>query len=304
MLKPFNALIFLLICALLLFGGCVSTGSVDTKYVGVSEYGMFQPTDGKQTYQYVTRMQKKGVVKLPMEQGDLFSISMLDMRFSHVFEGFFEERMSDKGNELGLFVTLKEGPGKDNKWLGDPKTLIENRLVFSSFSKNEHEKLNSYNTLIYRGEYTGGELICKVEVVEFDKQHFDLAASVAQEVYDTYAERAMGGANSRVISEFLDVVGSKIYDRLSRDDKILECNFRLVPTNYVVNNENENYFAQYGKLLITRVARCSPYATECAIPWNSITIREDRVLNTSEDKKNLSYLLLMIEKVNNANFAP
>jgi len=83
---------------------------------------------------------------------------------------------------------------------------------------------------------------------------------------------------------------------VTRDDLILDVTLRLVPVNYVEDDNKKQYFAQYGKLLITRVSKDSLYAGKKDIEWDKIAIKDDRIINGSGTKNDLSYILLDIIK--------
>ena len=288
---------FFLVMVSMFLAACGSMNDMDTRYVGVSDYSQYSLKSGASQYESTKKMRKEQEVENALIKGDLFELSLLDVRFASVIEGVLQEMVSDKGNELGVFVTLEELPrlDKEGKPVCESRTLLDKRLVFSSFSRGAFENTNSDNVLIYRGMYNGGDLRLLVEVVEFDKEAFTVAKDVAKEVYDSFANKAMGEGNiPSIVSQLIDTVGGKIYSYVTRDDLILSRSFRLVPTGHALNSDTEQFYLTEGHILISRVSRESPLAYE-NITWDKINVLSESVEGVKD--KYISYVLLQLYKI-------
>lgn len=288
------------VMVLVLLPGCAGKTDLDSKYVGVSDYRQYSiESDNK--YAGKKNMRKAGDVKNALAKDDLFELTLLDVRFASVIEGVLEEMVSQEGNELGVFITLEEIPRlkQDGEAGGEQRKLLDRRLVFSSFSKNSFEKINADNILVYRGKYNGGDLHFVVEVVEFDKESFSVAKDVAKDVYNNFAQSAMGsGAASEVVSKIIDTVGSKIYSFVTRDDLILSRSFRLVPVGHAVNTATEQFYLNEGHILVSRVSRESDYAYK-DINWDKVNVLSESVeKNEYVGNESISYVLLQLYKIN------
>ena len=283
--------LLLLFAMSLLLTACGGKTVEDTKYVGIPDYLMFSP-EGEGEH----KIQKKDALNFPMESGDHFEVSYMDMRFLDIFEGLTEDVLSNKGNELGLFVTIVAGPAEETGWKGDGEILIENRLIVSSHSKLINEKGHIFNKLIYKGIYNGGWLRFHIKVVEFDKKYFDFLKAFTSNIYNQYSNKAFGvGESQSIVSEILNSIGTSTYNSISKDDRILEIELRLVPKNYIYGDSTEHYYAQYGKMLITRVSQSSPYASK-DIPIKKASLSKGKV-SLGDAAGDASYVLFNITKL-------
>ena len=277
-----------------LVAGCSNNGTQDTRYTGYAE-GRYYDAESKKfnSKYFATDINNEKCIK----KGDNFEISLRSLVFNQIFEGFLEDITSNKGNELGLFLTVRKTKNGDSAVVAKKNeeekqqaatinNPVEKRLVYVSDSRLARVDINAANILLYSDKYDGENYSFEWEVIEFDsdsmKEYFDIAKDLAS------AAQESGISFNTPYSALLTKVGKTVFDKVSKDDVIMRYKYRAVACGSLEPNDDSVYLTK-GDFAIVRVAQ-----EESNIDWNRYT------LNPSTKRLNhSSFLVYKISKVSN-----
>lgn len=269
--------------------GCSGSSTEDARYIGYSE-GRFY---NEATHKFKDRFWV-GDKSTCLADQDQFDVRLQSINIDSEFEGFLERLTSDKGNEIGIFLTVnKTRRGSDsvvarsNEAAGAATftSPVERRLVYMSGSTLKGVDISAANLLVYSDTYDGSDYSIVFEVVEFDSDDMNNYLSIAKEMVK--AARESGISYNIPYSSLLTSIGTKLFSNVAKDDLIIKYETQLLKCGSVAGDPRSVYF-EMGDLVIARVPQ-----DVGRVGWN--------VKNLDEETKRLnegSYLLLSIIKRN------
>lgn len=271
-----NSLVVIFGC--IMVAGCSNNGVQDTSYTGYAEGRYFDGAGNKFNNRYFATDSSD---EKCLKKGDNFEVSLRSLVFNQVFEGFLEDSTSNKGNELGLFLSVRKTKNADSSVVANKSeeekkqastinSPVEKRLVYVSDSRLARVDINAANILLYSDKYDGESYSFEWEVVEFDsdsmKEYFDIAKDLAS------AAQESGISLNTPYSALLSKVGKTIFDKVSKDDVIMRYKYRAVACGSLEPNDDSVYFTK-GDFAIVRVSQ-----EENNIEWvNMFSIPEQNV---------------------------
>ncbi|WP_165668844.1 hypothetical protein [Metapseudomonas otitidis] len=173
-----------------LISGCATPETEDTRFVGFSEGRFIDESSNT----FKTRFWKPSESSTEcLKEGDIFEVRLQSLKINQEFEGTLEKLTSDKGNELGVFLTVSKSKTGDQSAVADAEgkntkddaTLVrpvERRLVYVTDSRYPDVDINSANLIVFGDKYTGSDYKFTFEVVEFDSDSIKKYGTIAKEM--------------------------------------------------------------------------------------------------------------------------
>ncbi|HHX8266364.1 TPA: hypothetical protein ACVOYJ_004764 [Vibrio diabolicus] len=272
-----NIRIFSIITFSMVSIGC-SSSKLDDTYVGTSDihYRQLGETNFVSSLHY-----KKPDKNTCLQKGDHLDIRFDTQVFYSAFEGWAENLSEgsflgigddrNDTNEIGVFLTIEELPRKSasteafiSEKTETNSTKIQDRMIYSSFSRKSSHPLNMTNKLVYSSKYSGADLLLKIEVREFDKDNGEGVTEVIK-LLSEEASKYTQIANP-LIGDFLDDMGHAAKNGLYKDDVIAAYEVELVSCgSYSV--DKQLYLAE-GQLLFLRHSQKSDFQRKKNLVWD------------------------------------
>lgn len=173
-------------------------------------------------------------------------------------------------NEIGLFLTIQEivrgGTGATRIQEQDTanKNQIDNRLIYTSFSRKPGHPINQKNKTVYSGTNLGNDLRFILEVREFDKKNGEGVMDLINLLSDEATKYAQAG--TPIIGDVLDKLGNAAKNGLFRDDVIAAYDMEFVPCG-VYPNKNQAYLAE-GQFLFLRHSQKGAFSRVNPLKWD------------------------------------
>ncbi len=254
-----------------------SSSQVDDTHVGTTD---FHYRDfNKATFEAGSKY--KPTQNACINKGDSFDIRLDTQVFHDSFDGvkenfsegafwFVGEDKKDT-NEIGIFLTVEELTRATDKAtfitedLKNKQNQINNRLIYTSFSRKKQQPLNQKNKLVYSGIYSGADLRFILEVREFDQEN----GQGVQEVIDILSTEASKytQVSNPIVGGILDKLGNATKTGLFKDDIITAFDMEFVPCGAYKANLEQIFLAE-GQIVFLRHSQNAHFNREQALTWD------------------------------------
>lgn len=299
-----NIRLITLLACLLILNGCATT-QLDERYVGTTDYHYRK--FGKDKFEpniYYSPDYAECIKK-----GEQFDIRLDTQIINQSFEGFMENisegaflgfsDSSKNTNEIGIFLTVQElnRESQTDKFvaaeLSAEQTRIDNRLIYTSFSRKKGQPLNQRNKLVYSGTYSGNDLRFIVEVREFDKENGEGMMEVIK-LLSEEASKYTQAANP-FVGNILNKLGNAAKNGLFKDDVIASFDMEFVPCG-VYKDKQQIYLAQ-GQILFLRHSQNNDFERQNDLTWDNA--KNKPIGGNANGKSFTSFLIYRRERVSN-----
>lgn len=234
--------------------GCSGPATEDTRYVGYSEGRFYNDAAKKFKDRFWV-----GDTSTCLNDKDQFDVRLQSISIDYEFEGFLEKLTSNKGNELGIFLTVNKTKrdsqsvvAKSNEAAGAATftSPVERRLVYMSGSTLKNVDISAANLLVYSDTYDGSDYSILFEVIEFDSDDMKNYLSIAKKMVK--AAQESGISYNIPYSSLLTSIGTELFSNVAKDDLIVKYETQLLKCGSVEGNPRSVYF-EMGDLVIARV---------------------------------------------------
>lgn len=254
-----------------------SSNQVDDTHVGTTDFHYRDFNKAK----FETGSKYKPTQDACINKGDSFDIRLDAQVFHDSFDGvkenfsegafwFIGEDKKDT-NEIGIFLTVEELTRATDKAtfiaedLQNKQNQINNRLIYTSFSRKKQQPLNQKNKLVYSGIYSGSDLRFILEVREFDQEN----GQGVQEVIDILSTEASKytQVSNPIVGGILDKLGNATKTGLFKDDIITAFDMEFVPCGAYKTNLEQIFLAE-GQIVFLRHSQNANFSREHALTWD------------------------------------